>query len=102
MLVHHLLILIGRQNEKRHPVIHLPSTIASFGTKPVQQRRSRSIEPWRVAYSEDSIFACTRLMDERRCVKLSWHMLRIAVRDRVHTLFGIHRAIEIGNLLWLR
>jgi glycosyltransferase involved in cell wall biosynthesis len=49
----------------------------------------------------DSIFAWSRLIDERRWAKLGWHMLRIATRDHdTYTLLVIYyRAIEIGMLI---
>ena len=52
----------------------------------------------------DSIFAWSGLIDEGSWVKLGWHMLRIAVRDRdTYTLLFIllftHRVIEIGMMI---
>jgi len=50
---------------------------------------------------DDSIFAWSRFIDERRWVKLGSHMLKIALRDRdKYTLLFIgHRVIEIGMLI---
>jgi glycosyltransferase involved in cell wall biosynthesis len=50
---------------------------------------------------DDSIYAWSGLIDDKRWAKLAWHMLRIAIKDRdkYTLLFIYHRTIEIGMLI---